>query len=234
MSRVPTIRAVLFDYYFTLVDPEAPQAHAAAAALLDGGDHAEVLRTWRTLQTPDIDRAIDGEPPPFRTLGARWADGGGSLFELLGLEHEPSHWEACRAASHANAPLYDDVAPVLDVLRTKGIKVGVLSDADTAWLHESIERNDLRLDAVVCSEELRCYKPHRSLFLAACEAIGGGVAPEDCAYVGDNPRADVVGSRNAGMTSVWINRVNRAWPDDLEPADHELHTLADLPAALDL
>lgn len=224
------IRAVLFDYYFTLAHPEAPEANAAAAALLGGGDHDEVLRAWRTLRVPDVERAMDGEPPPFRTLGARWAEGGGALFDLVGLDHEGGHWEACRAASHAHAPLFDDVGPALERLRAAGLGVGVLSDADAAWLHASIERNGLELDAVVCSEERRCYKPHRSLFVAACDAVG--VAPEEAAYVGDNPRADVVGSRHAGMTAVWINRDGRRWPDDLEPPDHELTSLLDLPAAI--
>ena len=225
------MKAVLFDYYFTLAHPESPASNAAAAALLDGGDHDEVLRVWRTLRAADVERALDGEPPPFRTLGQRWADGGAALWEALGVDHEPAHWEACRAASHAHAPLFDDVAPALDALRRAGLRIGIVSDADAAWLHASIERNGLAMDVVVCSEELRCYKPHRSLFTTACDAIG--VAPRDAAYVGDNPRADVVGSSNAGMTSVWLNRFGRPWPDGVEPRpDHEIATLDDLPAAL--
>lgn len=226
------MRAVLFDYYFTLADPEAPQADDAAAALLDGADHHAVLAAWRRMGVADIERALEGEPPPFRTLGSRWADGGAALFAELGLDHDAAHWEACRAASHASAPLYDDVVPTLRDLRDAGLLVGVVSDADTAWLTASITRNGLELDTVVCSEELRCYKPHRSLFVAACDALG--VAPGDAAYVGDNPRADVVGSRNAGMTSVWIDRAGKRWPGDVDPPDHTITTLRDLPAALGL
>jgi putative hydrolase of the HAD superfamily len=224
------VRAVVFDVYFTLVDPESPDANAAAAALLDGGDHTEVLRVWRTLQQPDVVRALDGEPPAFEVLGKRWRDGGAALFAALGFDHDGSHWETCRAASHASASLFDDVRPAIAALRDASVKVGVLSDADTAWLRACLDRHQLDLDVALCSEELRCYKPHRSVFLAACDALG--VEPGDAAYVGDNPRADVVGARNAGMTSVWINRRGRPWPDDLEAPDHELSSLLDLPTAL--
>ena len=226
------MRAVLFDVYFTLVDPESEEANAAAAALLDGGDHAEVLRVWRTLGQPDVARSVDGVPPPFEVLGKRWRDGGAALFDALGLDHHGDHWETCRAASHASATLFDDVRPAIDALRAAGLKVGVLSDADTTWLRACLDRHALDLDVALCSEDLRCYKPHRSVFLAACDAIG--VAPHDAAYVGDNPRADVVGSRNAGMTSVWINRSGRPWPEDLDPPDHTITTMRDLPAALGL
>jgi putative hydrolase of the HAD superfamily len=187
---------------------------------------------WRTMQRPDVERSLEGEPPPFEVLGKRWRDGGAALFEALGFDHDGDHWEACRAASHANASLFEDVAPTIQALRAAGVKVGVLSDADTAWLRACLDRHrdDLDLDVALCSEELQCYKPHRSVFLAACDALD--VRPEDAAYVGDNPRADVVGARNVGMTSVWINRAGRPWPDDLEPPDHELSSMRHLPTAL--
>ena len=36
------------------------------------------------------------------------------------------------------------------------------------------------------------------------------------------------------MTSVWIDRAGKAWPEDIDPPDHAITTLRDLPTALGL
>ena len=198
-----SLRAVVFDYYFTLVDPEV--------ATVD----REALAAWRARKVPDIDR----DPARFVLLGDRWEHHGGAS------------WRASREADHAGALAYDDVATALSALRALDLLVAVLSDADCAWLHASIARNELELDAVVCSEDVRCYKPNATPFLAVCDALG--VSPGETAYVGDTPRLDVVGAREVGMTAVWLNRRRLSWPDDLPPSEHTISSLAELPAVLE-
>ena len=191
------IQAVLFDYYFTLADPDA---------VID--DH-DLLAVWRSQRRPDVDR----DPERFALLGDRWAWHSDEL-------------RTSREASHAVAPAYAEVAGTIEALRARGLLVGVLSDADCWWLHASIEHNALPFDAVVCSEDLRCYKPHPRMFEAACDALG--VAPSAAMYVGDTPRLDIVGARDAGLTPVWINRRNLTWPDELDPPAHVVDALDEL------
>ena len=218
---------VLFDYYFTLADPESDRARAAAEELLPAGaDYAALWTAWRGLRAPEVPRALSGEPPEFRTFGARWDEHGPAVFRSAAVEAGGGTWRQCREASHAHAAIYDDVGPALVALRGRGLKLGVLSDADSEWLTASVARNDLEFDAVVSSEELRCYKPHESVFLAACKRLG--TTADSTVYVGDNPRLDVVGARNAGLTAVWLNRTGRDYPKELEPPDHTIESLGDL------
>jgi FMN phosphatase YigB (HAD superfamily) len=51
-------------------------------------------------------------------------------------------------------------------------------------------------------------------------------------FVGDEPHADVVGPRNAGMQTVWVNRGAMAWPAGLPAADHVIAGLDELVALL--
>lgn len=119
-----------------------------------------------------------------------------------------------------------DVPNALETLGERGLRTGVLSDADTDQISACLARCDLHFDAVLCSEDLGCYKPHRSVFHAACEALG--VEPGDAVYVGDSPINDVEGSRRAGLGAVWLNRRGLRWPDDLDPPELVATSLDDM------
>lgn len=52
-------------------------------------------------------------------------------------------------------------------------------------------------------------KPGARIFIAASEALG--IAPGDILHVGDDPLLDVVGAREAGLRTVWLNRNGETW-----------------------
>jgi 2-haloalkanoic acid dehalogenase type II len=228
-----TVHAVVFDCYFTLVDADVHALTSIDELLRARGvtaDAAEVLDAWRALRVPDVERALDGDLPIFETLFGRWRNHGDRLLAQFEIEGGPEQWAECRRQAHQVATVYPEVHAVLGELRSAGLRLGVLSDADTDTLLPCIENNGLTFDSVICSEEHRCYKPHRLLFMAACAALG--VDPGDAVYVGDSPRADVVGSHNAGMQAIWINRSNKTWPLDLDTPHHTITNLCELPALI--
>ncbi len=92
--------------------------------------------------------------------------------------------------------------------------------------------------AVILGEEERAeWKPSRKPFdrILGMLSIAGGEA----AYVGDNPRKDFRGAREAGLRTVRIRREGGLHAGE-EPAaagdapDREIHTLDELNAVLDL
>jgi hypothetical protein len=70
----------VFDYYFTLADPEAPAARKAAIRCAGGLDYDSVWEAWRKLRAPDVARALAGELPPFELYGLRWERYGGPFL----------------------------------------------------------------------------------------------------------------------------------------------------------
>ena len=72
--------------------------------------------------------------------------------------------------------LYPDAIDVLTALRTRGLKIGVLSNtAGTRARHEQIfarDGVDRLLDGAVYTSELPWTKPHPEAFRAAMTAIG--------------------------------------------------------------
>jgi putative hydrolase of the HAD superfamily len=139
------------------------------------------------------------------------------------LEAEHSAWEPARQ-------LGDSTHALLDSLRERGLKTGLVSNAfDPGWLlRNDLERMGLadRLDAAVFSSEVGKRKPHPAIFEAALEQLG--VEPERALFVGDRRFEDVRGAKEAGMTTVlayWF----RADEDErgLEP-DYEAFTQMDV------
>ncbi|TCV91612.1 putative hydrolase of the HAD superfamily [Luteibacter rhizovicinus] len=52
-------------------------------------------------------------------------------------------------------------------------------------------------------------KPHPQIFRAAAERLG--IAPQHILHVGDDPLLDVVGAREAGLATAWLNRTGERW-----------------------
>ena len=122
--------------------------------------------------------------------------------------------------------LYEDAAPALDALASRFPLIAVTNgNADLArigighWF-----------TAHVSAADAGVAKPHRAIFDRAQRRA---LVPHGAMlHVGDDPEADVRGAREAGLQSVWINRRNVDWPDELDRADVEVSNLRELLDAL--
>ncbi|MBI3977468.1 MAG: HAD-IA family hydrolase [Chloroflexi bacterium] len=115
--------------------------------------------------------------------------------------------------------LFDDSSPALAALRARGIRLGVISNWET-WLEQLLVALGIRpfFDVVVISGACGIEKPDRGIF--DCALAEAGVEPGRAAHVGDSPRHDVAGARNAGMTPILVDRRGRyADADGLRVAD---------------
>ena len=79
--------------------------------------------------------------------------------------------EMTRAWEHAhNFDLYDDVLPTLESLRSRGLKLGLISntarDLDAFVAHHALD-----VDASLSSRAHGKVKPHESIFLAVLEQL---------------------------------------------------------------
>ena len=113
------------------------------------------------------------------------------------LEAEHAAWEPARLIG-------DSTHALLDVLRDRGLKTGLVSNAfdPPALLHRDLEQMGLgeRLDVAVFSSETGKRKPHPAIFE---EAIGRlGVEAGRAVFVGDRRFEDMRGAKELGMATV--------------------------------
>jgi putative hydrolase of the HAD superfamily len=78
-------------------------------------------------------------------------------------------------------------------------------------------------DAFVSARTAGAAKPDPRIFSAAVQA--GGHPAGRTLHVGDHPEHDVVGAREAGLCSAWVNRGRAAWPKEHPEADLEVSDL---------
>jgi putative hydrolase of the HAD superfamily len=135
--------------------------------------------------------------------------------------------EMTRAWEHAEKfQIFEDVLPVLDELRSRGLKLGLVSNTGRN-LNDFMSHHGLAVDAAVSSGAHGKTKPHPTIFQAALELLG--VEPEAAVMVGDSIEDDVEGAKAVGMRAVLLDRDDR-YPE----IEEKLTDLRALPAALGL
>jgi HAD superfamily hydrolase (TIGR01549 family) len=129
-----------------------------------------------------------------------------------------------RWARSQHFDLYDDALPVLDLLRGRGLKLGLLSNSSRD-LADFVLHHRLPADAVLTSGAHGKTKPHESIFRAMLGLLE--VEPGEALMVGDTIEDDVEGALAVGMRAVLLDREGR-YPERPE----RLGDLRELPAAL--
>jgi putative hydrolase of the HAD superfamily len=136
-----------------------------------------------------------------------------------------SEWAACQ-----HFLLYDDVAPALRELATRGLKIGLISNSHRCLA--SFERHfSLHglIAAAISSFEHGYLKPHPSIFESALKLAG--VSAHESVMVGDSYPHDVEGARHVGMRGILVQRTSRT--SATVPSDVPvIRDLSELPALI--
>lgn len=111
---------------------------------------------------------------------------------------------------------FPGMAETLTALRARGLKLGIVTNGETAFQSRHINALGLGslVDAVLISEAEGLRKPDRALFHRAAERLGA--QPARCLFVGDNPAVDILGAHAAGMQTAWFGR-GAPWPPEIAP-----------------
>ena len=110
--------------------------------------------------------------------------------------------------------LFDDVRDTLKELKKK-YKVAVLTNGNASSQRRKLNTINIYdlLDYSLVSSEYGVRKPDKKIFEYTAKQLD--LKTEECSYVGDNYKIDILGSRNAGMLPVFISRNNEIHEDVL-------------------
>jgi putative hydrolase of the HAD superfamily len=112
------------------------------------------------------------------------------------------------------AAWYPDALSVLNTLRKKGYKLGLITNTHWRILDETRKEFEKYFDVITLSYEHGYVKPHSSVFLVTLRKLR--VNASSCLHVGDDPVADVEGAKNVGMKTAFIKRGKRKAKADME------------------
>jgi len=223
------LRAVLFDVDFTIARPGpelGPEGYRRLGERfgleLDPSRYGEAR-----------ERAVEGikRHPELEHDEEIWVAFTERIIRGMGGETDNAYECALgmsRAWEHAeHFELFEDAPPVLDELRSEGLKLGLVSNTGRD-LDAFVAHHHLRVDAALGSGAFGRTKPHPTIFRAVLERLG--VEPEEAAMVGDSIEDDVEGAHAAGIERAFLlDRENRH-PEVVV----RLPDLLALPAALGL
>ncbi len=122
--------------------------------------------------------------------------------------------------------LFSDVLPTLEALGEHFALVAVTNG------NANLERIGIRhlFHDVVTAVDVGSAKPARPIFVEAVSRTG--VSAEEALHVGDHPDIDIVGARQAGMRTAWMNRNGDVWPLGVDPPDAIVSSFGELMTVL--
>lgn len=217
------IRTLLFDFDDTLGNREvyAYKAYEEAVDFVKPGmdpmEKEAVLQTCMILdQQGDINKNYVSS-----ALRERF----GIDLDVMGNPDFNQWWET---NLWKYTELFPDAMEVLNELRKRGYRLGVVTNGTSYSQHQKLAKGglDTFFDAVVVSGDLKVKKPNPEIFRYAAEKIGS--APQDCAFIGDLFARDIIGAYRAGMKPIWI------WPHGQRMMTAECTRIQTLKDLLDL
>ena len=241
---MPTLRAVIFDLWGTLItdtpelssEREKARLEGLVSALAASGlsyGPAEVDRAYRQAAEESQRLQAGGRDLPSRERAAlflRQLDGElaarAAPVLLAALERSP-----IEAARRFPPRLIPDAVETLEAVRRAGRLTGLIANTGATpgpALRPVLAGYSLLplLDVATFSDEAGECKPAPGVFRRTLSALA--VEPAEAVFVGDTPELDVVGPQQVGMWTVQVGELVR---DDVRP-HARISTLSELPAAL--
>lgn len=214
------IKAVFFDLYNTLVHYEPPQEELQAAALKELGIDVspEVLRRPIVAADELIYNEIARRPLSDRSqeekmaLYIRYQE---TVLREAGIKYDQKLVLGLLGKMQQikmNLVLFDDAAPALTDLQSRGIILGLISNVEQD-MTETLTRLGLPswLEIIVTSQDASASKPRPEIFQEALRRAGA--QPPEAIYIGDQYQVDVIGANGAGMKGILLDR--RGYYEDI-------------------
>ena len=219
------LRAVLFDVDFTLARPGpelGPDGYVRA-----GARHGLRLDSSRYEAARDAALVDLRRHPELEHVDEIWFRLTERIIRGMGGEADSAYdcaveitrgWER-----HENFELYDDVPETFAVVRTAGLRIGLVSNS-ARDVREFARHHELDVDAGISSFHHGRTKPHASIFRAVLDLLE--VEPGEAVMVGDMIADDIEGALALGMRAILLDR--EGVHPDFEPRVESLSELAAL------
>ncbi|MCF7810548.1 HAD family hydrolase [bacterium] len=215
-------KGILFDYWGTLVNWK-PNRKSGINGLLKMIPDRKDITFEMVKEIADELMEAAGEIRKSSMIEFSRAQFDRNLFNRLGIAFDLTDDELDRMYIR-NSFLSErehGVINMLSAVKQKDIKTGVVSNATAGVKAHTELLNDLGIlkyiDFVMISSDYGFRKPHPQLFKTALARMG--TKPENTWFAGDTLTDDVIGSTNAGMTSVWYNPKEKPNDTDLFPLE---------------
>jgi 2-haloacid dehalogenase len=230
---IQNVKAVMFDFYGTVVDMQGSLTRAITPYLERKGytkNPPERLVTWwrRThFENSMIDALLHRDHTTYRQIGYEAVD---YTLERAAIDHTDD--EVRQLVSEiTRLEAFPDVVQALTDMKSHGLKLYILSNGDPDMLAAGVPFSGTGhlWDRVISVAEADSFKPHTTTYQTAAALIG--LSREQILFVANHP-FDCIGAKAAGLRSAFIDRRKRPFGNGRYPADVTVSDMAELAALL--
>lgn len=220
------IKAVIFDLDHTLFDRhgtlrEVAKQFRRSFRVKEGVTDDQIARLWCYA---DDHFVYDG----WKYVLAYLAENG--VFELV------PPYDEYRSFVYENfakvAIRFEETIPTLLLLKKRGCAIGLITNGNHALQYKKLDMLGLRdaFDEIIVSGDVMVDKPDSEIFMMMSEKLS--LPPSQMVYVGDNPRNDIAGAREAGYHTIWMKSTG-TWDSKISPPEETVERVQDVPAAVE-
>ena len=123
--------------------------------------------------------------------------------------------------------LFPETLLILRELKNTDLHLGIISDIDNDFQEFQFKVFGISemFDSITTSEEVQIYKPKEKIFQIALNKAG--CQGKESIIIGDSYKKDIVGGKNMGMTTIWINKFSGD-DADMDKADFVVKDLKEI------
>jgi 2-haloalkanoic acid dehalogenase type II len=203
------LKAVLFDLGGTLI--QTPEVSEIMKQMLEAKGVARSIEEINVARK-EADTHMGGYEDLPNLLEEFWIKWNTEILKTLGIHKDLeilARWISESWWEYAQARLYPEVRKVLQGLRKRGLKLGVVtnglkSDADKVLPQVGLTNT---FDVVVVTDSVGKMKPDKDIFLHALKKLD--VTPHEALFIGDRIEEDYNGAKNTGIKALLIDRENK-------------------------
>ena len=226
-----TIRCITFDLDDTLWETGPVIARAEQIALDWMKDNApDVIADRSEQELLEHRRAHYATLPhfshDFTALRRHWLE---TLFVEVGRSKSMAReafdvfWQA-----RNDVTPFEDAMAAIARLNAEGLYIGTITNGNASIEHIGLGEH---FHFTVTAADAGVMKPAAEIFAYALNKVG--VHPSEAIHVGDDPVSDVVGARDFGMKTVWVNPQRKLWDESLGRApDVQVDSSAEIEAVV--
>jgi putative hydrolase of the HAD superfamily len=206
------IKTIFFDLYYTLIRYDPPREQQQLDALEEYGFKTDHKTICQALFLADLFFYQENALSPIFKRPQHEQTALHEEYESIVMKE--AGFDAAEETALAIAKklhqadrkyvLYEDVLPTFDILRERGMTLGLITNAEQN--QAPLEELGLyeQLDYLITSPEEGMGKPAPHIFWAALRKAG--VSASEAIHVGDQYDIDVVGARGVGIKAVLLDR----------------------------
>ncbi|MEA2021855.1 MAG: HAD family hydrolase [Candidatus Caldatribacteriota bacterium] len=218
-KQIKNIKAVFFDFGGTLMDSESDiiahinimkdiaQKYNLSASPEEMADKYNSFIFTKKMTLLDLD-SNKKSFSPLRESTHRAVRKIFSFYHIEPSDENMNWFSKVYLKNHRKyLKLFPETLDVIQKIRNiDSIHIGIISDIDTDFQKSQFDAFGISplFDSITTSEEVQSYKPRKNIFNVAFEKAD--CRGTESIMVGDSYEKDIVGGKNMGMTTIWLNR----------------------------